>query len=252
MSFFLAWLILILAGMVITLVERVLREYKPKEDSFFVYTVSILVLVVFLCVSVGLLCEIGWSDAWGYDNPVFGRINEYIFNIIKDIPGFDDYYARHPFASSTDYMFSSGFEFLKSGVGGNWLTNWLGNLFGFEVPFDRLLPWNAYDDYVVLVQYQDFNITVSWLKDFVAAYPDWTTMDPATLIDVGGIQVSWAELKPILEPILTADGLAQHPMFLFGGVLMVCTYPGFLWAGTQLGYMVWGRKKGDLGILGLL
>lgn len=44
----------------------------------------------------------------------------------------------------------------------------------------------------------------------------------------------------------------QHPVYLFGAILMFCCYPGFLYLGTQLGYLLFGRKPGDKGILGLL
>lgn len=260
MSFFLDWWMLIGLGMVITLLERIIRQLQKEEhheDSFFVYTMSILVLVVFYSLSVGLFCELGWSAEWGFDNPVFGRANELFFNMVRTMPGFDDYYLRHPYASSTDFMFSSGYEFLKSGLGGNWFTNWIGGMFGFEVPFDRLMPWYAYEDFTVLVPASqsgwDFDVTVAWLQDFVDAYPNWATMADSTPVTVNGTNYgTWGALKDTLLPVLTAEGLAQHPMFLFGGVIMFATYPGFLYMGTQLGYMLWGRKKGDLGVLGLL
>ncbi|MHA1734480.1 MAG: hypothetical protein ACTSU5_21285 [Promethearchaeota archaeon] len=249
MSFFLDWWMLIGLGVFITLVERIIRQYKPKEDSFFVYTMSILTLVVFFTLSVGLFCELGWSAEWGYDNPVLGRMNEFFFNTIKNMPGYRDYYARHPYASSTDFMYSSGYEFLKSGHGGNWFSNWLGGMFGFNVPFDRLMPWNTYPDPTVLVTVNGHDITVGLLKEILAANANWDSLSPEAVVYTftDGTEVT----KAVLDPVLTAS-LVQHPMFLFGGILMFCTYPAWLYLGTQLGYMLWGRKKGDIGVLGLL
>lgn len=244
------WWLLIVMGIGITGIERVIRQFKPKKDSFFVYFASAITLAIVLSVSVGLFAELGWSKQWGYDNPVLGRATEWFFNLVKGMPGFADYYARHPYASSTDFMYSSGYEFLKSGVGGNWLSNWLGQAFGFEVPFDRLLPWYGYDDYVVLLDVNGHDVNVALLKEIVAANPNWQSMAPdAVLYSFGdGTELT----KALLEPVLAAEGLVQHPGFLFGGVLMFVCYPAFLYVGTQLGYMLWGRKKGDLGILGLL
>ncbi len=54
-------------------------------------------------------------------------------------------------------------------------------------------------------------------------------------------------------PFNNLETLAKyHPMYLFGGICMLCCYPAFLYIGTQLGYLFFGRKPGDKGILYLL
>lgn len=46
--------------------------------------------------------------------------------------------------------------------------------------------------------------------------------------------------------------VADHPMYLYGGILIFCLYPAFIYLGTQLGYLLFGRKPGDKGVIGLL
>ena len=48
---------------------------------------------------------------------------------------------------------------------------------------------------------------------------------------------------------LVAGGYNQYLMF---GVAMFCAYPLFLYLGTQVGFLIFGRKPGDKGALGFL
>ena len=53
------------------------------------------------------------------------------------------------------------------------------------------------------------------------------------------------------------DSLAEaiaggHNLYIFFGVAMFSAYPFFLYSGTQLGFLLFGRKPGDKGIIGFL
>lgn len=159
MSFFLDWLMLIGMGIFIALACKLFY----KEDSFLKYTLSILVLVAFYIFSIGLFCELN-----GKDHGFLGSINDFFWGIMRD-QMFTDYYNKHPNATSTEFMYSSGLEQLKP-----------------LVPFDDLA------------------------------------------------------------------GLATHPLHLFFGICMFVCYPGFLYLGTQVGFLIFGRKPGDKGVLGFL
>jgi len=41
---------------------------------------------------------------------------------------------------------------------------------------------------------------------------------------------------------------SQHPLYLFGWILIFCCYPGFLYLGTQIGYLLFGKKTRDKGV----
>ncbi len=132
-----------------------------KEDSFLKYWLSIIVLVVFFVLSIGLLCQLN-----GEEHGFLGAINDFYWGMMRDVL-FKEYYQNHPNATSTEFMYSSGLE----------------------------------------------------------------------------------QLTP---PFHDLQGLAAHPLYLFFGICMFITYPGWLFLGTQLGFLIFGRKPGDKGILGFL
>ncbi|MHA1758560.1 MAG: hypothetical protein ACTSVV_17480 [Promethearchaeota archaeon] len=159
MSFFLDWWMLIVIGVVIALFSKIFY----KEDSFLKYTLSIIALVVFFTFSIALFCQLN-----GKEHGFLGALNDFFWGFVKDV-AFKDYYQKHPNATSTEFMYSSGIEQLKP-----------------YVPFDDL------------------------------------------------------------------EGLVKHPLHLFFGICMFISYPGWLYLGTQLGFLLFGRKPGDKGALGFL
>jgi len=58
-------------------------------------------------------------------------------------------------------------------------------------------------------------------------------------------------LKPYV-PFNNLAGLVRHPLYLLFGMVMFVLYPGWLYLGVQLGWLMFGRKKGDKGALGFL
>jgi hypothetical protein len=109
-----------------------------------------------------------------------------------------------PAPTSTEYMFSSGYEFLKCGVNGVAVSNVGGTLVTF--------PTN-------------------WIS------PIWLNVFP----------FQWGVPFNNLETMVRF-----HPMYLFGGICIFACYPAFLYIGTQLGYLLFGRKPGDKGVIYLL
>ncbi|MHA1274752.1 MAG: hypothetical protein ACTSQJ_10470 [Promethearchaeota archaeon] len=176
MSFFLDWWMLIGCGIIIALFSKIFY----KEDSFLKYTLSILVLVVFYTFSIALFCELN-AEEHGF----LGQLNEFFFGFVQNM--FPEYYANHPEATSCEFMYSSGEEWIKNWQNGTGLGGWAGSILKTEVPFDNLEE---------LVKY--------------------------------------------------------HKLYLFFGIVMFCTYPFYLYVGTQLGFLMFGRKPGDKGALGLL
>jgi hypothetical protein len=104
MSFFLDVWMLIIIGIAISLIGK--KFYK--EDSYLKPTLSILVLALFYFISISLFCELN-----GTDHGIIGSINESFFNLLKWM--FAGYYETNPEAagSSTEFMFSSGQQWLK-------------------------------------------------------------------------------------------------------------------------------------------
>ena len=80
--------------------------------------------------------------------------------------------------------------------------------------------------------------------DYYNEYPDATSTE---FMYTSGLE----QLKPHV-PFEDLEGLAKHPLYLFFGLCMFITYPGWLYLGTQLGFLLFGRKPGDKGALGFL
>ena len=179
-SFFLDWWMLIGIGIFIALFSKIFY----KEDSFLKYTLSIVTLVVFYSLSIGLFCELDAS------NGPLGVATEFFFNMVKDM--FPDYYAAGApgeNATSTEFMFSSA-----------------------EL----------------------------WIKDYTSAQPGLGKL-------IGSIFKTEVPFNSLSE--LVSGG---HNLYLFFGVAMFCCYPFFLYGGTQIGFLIFGRKPGDKGALGFL
>ena len=186
MSFFFDWWMLVLIGIGIAAISK--RHYK--EDSMLKYSLSIITLLMFYVISISLFCELT-----GDKHGVLGAVNDFMYGSKAD-PGllrimFADYFKNHPDATSFEFMYSSGFEWLKDWDGPNTpegIFKWIGSLVNTNVPFE-----------------------------------------------------SFAEA--------VAGG---HMLYIFFGVAMFSAYPFFLYAGTQLGFLMFGRKPGDKGVLGFL
>jgi len=177
---------LILIGIGIAALSK--RFYK--EDSMLKYSLSILTLFIFYLVSISLFCELT-----GDKHGLLGAFNDWQFGN-KANPGvlrimFASYFENHPDATSFEFMYSSGFEFLKDWDGPNTpetIFKWIGSLVNTNVPFDSL-----------------------------------------------------------------AEAIAEgHNLYIFLGAVMFSAYPLFLYSGTQLGFLLFGRKPDDKGVLGFL
>ncbi len=214
MSFFIDWWALIVAGIACALISRLKPFYR--KDGFLFYYLCAIVLVIFYTLSIGLLCDIGPED-----NAFLGPMNQSFFALIKGdetsiwgplagLSPFKEYYANltawsinHGVAipTSTEFEFSSGYEFIKCGAEGAFLE-----IGGAPIQINYITP--------------------IWLNIFPFR---------------GGI------------PFNNMEQLVMyHPMYLFGGICMFCCYPAFLYIGTQLGYLLFGRKPGDKGIIYLI
>lgn len=180
MSFFFDWWMLVLIGIGIAAISK--RHYK--EDSMLKYTLSILTLVVFYVISVGLFSELN-AQQHGF----LGALNDWFFGLLKTM--FSSYYINHPDATSFEFMYSSGLEWLKgwdSIYTNDDIFKWIGSILNTNVPFDSM-----------------------------------------------------------------ADAITGgHHYYIYFGVIMFSAYPFFLYAGTQLGFMLFGRKPDDKGVLGFL
>ncbi|MFO8018551.1 MAG: hypothetical protein R6U96_07945 [Promethearchaeia archaeon] len=102
MSFYLDWWMLIGIGVFIALLCRIFY----KEDSFLMYELGALALVVFLTFSIALFAELNASE-----HGFLGLLNETFFDIVKWM--FPEYYEAHPDATSAEFMFTSAEQWLK-------------------------------------------------------------------------------------------------------------------------------------------
>ncbi len=224
MSFFVDWCLLIIFGIGCALISRLKPFYR--KDGFLFYYLCAIVLVVFYTVSVGMFCELGWDRGvgdelmWGNDNQILGSMNELFFELLRgntnsawgslaSLSPFQEYYLNLTnwsvangvaVPTSTEFIFSSGFEFIKSGSQGAFIEL------------------------------------------------------ESTIYTIGYIQPIWLNFLFFRGvPFNNLEQLAvYHPVALFGGICLFATYPAFLYIGTQLGYLFFGRKPGDKGILYLL
>ncbi len=214
MSLFLDWWMLIIFGIAIALVSRLKPFYR--KDGFLFYYLCAIVLVIFYTVSVGMLCELGPED-----NAILGPMNDAFFALMKgdtasiwgslaSFSPFKLYYDNLitwsstnllPLPTSTEFMFSSGYEFIKCGAEGAFLK-----IGGAPIAINYIQP--------------------IWLNVF---------------------PFRWGVPFNNLEQLVKF-----HPMYLFGGICLIAAYPAFLYIGTQMGYLFFGRKPGDKGIIYLL
>ncbi|MGQ4875568.1 MAG: hypothetical protein ACP6IY_15985 [Promethearchaeia archaeon] len=107
MSFLLDPGILIIFGILIALISK--KFYK--EDSFLSVTLSVIILLLFYIVSGSLFCELNAKD-----HGALGAMNENFFNLLKGI--WAGYYENNPDATSCEFMFTSGEQWIK-----DWLIN---------------------------------------------------------------------------------------------------------------------------------
>ncbi|MGV9198613.1 MAG: hypothetical protein ACOC4M_07215 [Promethearchaeia archaeon] len=102
MSFYLDWWMLIGTGVVIALLCRIFY----KEDSFLMYELGTLALVVFFTFSIALFAELNVEE-----HGFLGFVNETFFAIVQKM--YPEYYAAHPNATSAEFMFTSAEPWLK-------------------------------------------------------------------------------------------------------------------------------------------
>lgn len=81
-------------------------------------------------------------------------------------------------------------------------------------------------------------------KDYYEDHPNATSTE--------FMYSSGLEQLKAFAPFDDLAGLAKHPLHLFFGICFFITYPGWLYLGTQIGFLIFGRKKGDKGALGYL
>jgi len=79
-----------------------------------------------------------------------------------------------------------------------------------------------------------------WLKD-------WYTAPDGIFKWIGSIFNTHVPFDSLGE--MVSGG---YNLYLFFAIAMFSCYPGFLYVGTQLGFLLFGRKNGDKGVLGLL
>jgi hypothetical protein len=115
MSFWLDWWLLIVYGVAITIITRILQHLKiaAKKDTLFNKYLFFIIIIGFYVFSVGLFC--GFSAQPGGVNPFgfLGNVNDMFFNWIKTSL-YPAYYQANPTFTSTEFMFSSGEEWLKN------------------------------------------------------------------------------------------------------------------------------------------
>ncbi len=123
MSFFLDCWMLILYGIAITIITRLLQKcgIAAKTDSMVSKYFFFILIIGFYIFSVGLFC--GFTAAPGGVNPFgfLGYVNDWFFNWIKTSL-YPAYYAAHPLATSTEFMFTSGEPWLANLEGANYNT----------------------------------------------------------------------------------------------------------------------------------
>jgi hypothetical protein len=111
MSYWLDWWMLIGIGVIIVLITRLLPKIgiKLSPDSYLPKYLFVLTILLFYIFSGSLFA--GFSEDGS--NPLgLGTVNDFFFGFIKTYL-YPNYYAAHPNATSTEFMYSSGEQWLK-------------------------------------------------------------------------------------------------------------------------------------------
>ena len=118
MSFWLDWVLLLFLGIIIVGITKILGriglikdEYRDKWIKRWLMGIGIL---VFFLLSIALFAGFTMgTDGNSPNGPVLlCKMNDSFFSLIKWFYG--PYYAMHPNATSTEFMFSSGEEWLRN------------------------------------------------------------------------------------------------------------------------------------------
>ena len=110
-----------------------------------------------------------------------------------------------------------------------------------------------------------FDLMKSINPGYYAAHPEAAESSTEFMYSSANVLWNWGDVN-IKDPGGRLNGflgngvpfnnleelVADHPMYLYGGIVMFSLYPAFLYLGTQLGYLLFGRKPGDKGVIGFL
>lgn len=123
MSFWLDWWLLIVEGIIIVFFVQILLpkigiKFNKYNMKWAKWTLYIIWLGIFYILSVGLFCgfTMGGQSGGVQVGPTFlAELNDRFFGIAQWF--YSPYYVLHPAANSTEFMFSSGQEWIRSGLG---------------------------------------------------------------------------------------------------------------------------------------
>jgi hypothetical protein len=119
MSFWFDWWLLLINGILIIAVVKLLPRVKINLNVYNQEWVKRLLyvfsLIVFYIISIGMLCGFtrgAQNEGVAIGPGWLGAINDAVFGIMQWL--YAPYYEAHPEATSTEFMFSSGQEWLRS------------------------------------------------------------------------------------------------------------------------------------------
>ncbi|HMF33533.1 MAG TPA: hypothetical protein VKK79_19070 [Candidatus Lokiarchaeia archaeon] len=220
MSFYIDWWLLIVMGAVIALITRLKPLYR--KDGFLFYWLCAIVLVFFFILSVGLFCQLTPAD-----NSFLGNFNQAMWALIKG----DTTSMWGQLASLSPYG-----EYYKE------LTAWsLAN--GVPLPTSTEFMYSSGEAFIKC------GANGAWVSNASGTLIQISTID-YPIFTAGPLNV-FPFTKGVPFNDLTTL-VNYHRVYLFGGICLFITYPGWLYLGTQIGYLLFGRKPGDKGILYML
>jgi len=166
MSFWLDWWLLLVGGIGTVLICKGLPKIGLVKNRYNNYWLKRLLMIAFL--SLFFLISIGFFVGFTDRDTLFGAVTQGVFDLMKWF--YAPYFVLHPDATTTEFMYSSGQEWLRA-----------------------------------LLQ---------------------------------------LEFNDIVE-------LAQHPVYMFGGICLFCLYPLILYCGVMLGELLFGSSPGKKGLFGI-
>jgi hypothetical protein len=109
MSFWLDWWLLLVGGIFIVLICKGLPKIGLFKNRYNNYWLKRLLMIMFLSgfylISIGFW--VGFSDR----STIFGAVTQAVFDLMKWF--YAPYFVLHPAATSTEFMYSSGQEWLR-------------------------------------------------------------------------------------------------------------------------------------------
>jgi hypothetical protein len=226
-SFYIDWWLLIVLGAVIALISRLKPIYR--KDGFLFYWLCAIVLVFFMILSVGLFCQLTPAD-----NGFLGNFNYNMYDLItggmwSKYNGTTSLWG--PLASLSPYSSYYSQLFAASQANGLPMPTSTEFMFASGEPFLKCGANGAW-----VTNASGVSVLIS-----SNTYPLFTPGPLNVFPFTKGVPFN--DLTTMVE---------YHRVYLFAGICMFVTYPGWLYIGTQLGFLLFGRKPGDKGILYLL